>query len=95
MDADKFIQTLSDTPYRNATIPGYPSKKFSKVIPPRPIPNRSISEQIVLQEPINQNSVKQSEDEQAQIKDQIEEGKVNNVDSEKPITESITEPYFE
>ncbi len=92
VDADKFIQTLLDTPYRNATIPGYPSKKLSKVILPRPIPNRPISEQIVLKEPINQNSVKQSEEDQAKIKDQIEEGKVNNVDSEKPITESITEP---
>ena len=70
VDADKFIQKLSDTPYRNATIPGYPSKKLSKVIPPRPIPNRPISEQIVLKEPINQNSLKQSEEEQAQIKDQ-------------------------
>ena len=94
VDADKYIQTLSDTPYRNATIPGYPSKKLSKVIPPGPIPNRPISEQIVLKEPINKNSLKQSEEEQAQIKDQIKEGKVNNVDSEKPITESITEPLI-
>ena len=94
VDADKFIQTLLDTPYRNATIPGYPSKKSSKVIPPRPIPNRPISEQIVLKEPINQNSLKQSEEEKAQIKDQIEEGKVNNVDSEKSKTESITEPLI-
>ena len=94
VDADKFIQTLLDTPYRNATIPGFPSKKLSKVILPRPIPNRPISEQIVLKEPINQNSLKQSEEEQAQIKDQIEEGKVNNVDSEKSITESITEPLI-
>ena len=91
LEADKFIQTLSGTPYRNATIPGYPSKKLSKVILPKPILNQSISKQIVLKEPINQNSVKQSEEEQAQIKDQIEEGEFNNVDSEKPITESITE----
>ena len=47
VDADKFILTLSDTPYRNATIPGYPSNKLSKVIPPRPIPNQSISSTLV------------------------------------------------
>jgi outer membrane protein OmpA-like peptidoglycan-associated protein/tetratricopeptide (TPR) repeat protein len=91
VDADKYIETLLDTPYRNATIPGHSSKKLSKVIPPKPIPNRPISEQIVLKEPIKQNSSKQIEEEQAQIKDQIEEGKVNIVDSEKPINEPITE----
>ena len=47
VDADKFIQTLLDTPYRNATIPGYPSKKLSKVILPRPIPNQSIPSTLV------------------------------------------------
>ena len=92
--ADKFIQTLSDTPYRNATIPGYPSKKLSKVILPRPIPNQSISEQIVSKEPINRNSVKQSKEEQTQTKDKIEEGEANNIDSEKPTTEPITEPVI-
>ena len=84
VDADKFILTLSDTPYRNATIPGYSSKKSSKVIPQRPIPNQSISEQIVLKKPVNPNSSMQSEEVQAQIKDLLEEGKANNVNSEKP-----------
>jgi outer membrane protein OmpA-like peptidoglycan-associated protein/cell division protein FtsN len=94
VDADKFIQTLSDTPYRNATIPVYPSKKLSKVTLPRPIPNQSISEQIALKGPINRNYVKQIKEQQTQIIDKIEEGKTNDVDSEKPPTDPITEPII-
>ena len=98
-DADKFIQTLSDSPYRNATIPGYPSKKLSKVIPPLPIPKQTVSsntlilsEPIILNETVNTNSSKKNEEKPIEIKDQIQEGKSNNVLPEKLITESITEP---
>ena len=45
-----------------------------------------------MKEPTNRNYIKQSKEEQTQIVDNIEEGKANDVDSEKPTTEPITEP---